>query len=98
LKIALFKTKLFFSIEVNMVHTSNHSNIATRAVIVALKSPIFGKSAPDIQKILKTPISPATINRIYQRAIKAGFDPKAPQLELQDEWLTDAPKSGRPSL
>lgn len=43
-----------------------------------------------------TGLKPRTINDIFARAIERGFDPKAHPLAIKDEYLTNAPKSGRP--
>jgi transposase len=67
----------------------------TRAIIVFLKSPFGGKSTPEIAGQLE--ISPRTINDIYARAIKRGFDPNYKPFTLKPEHVQDAPRSGRPS-
>ncbi|EQL29238.1 hypothetical protein, variant [Blastomyces dermatitidis ATCC 26199] len=73
-----------------------NTDIATGALVVALKSPYFGKSNAEITEI--TQISKSQINRIYKRAIERGFNPELLHIILRDEWLRDAPKSGRPTL
>jgi transposase len=45
----------------------------------------------------KTGCSVRQVQRIYARAIERGFDPNESPLILKDEWLEDAPRSGRPS-
>jgi transposase len=74
--------------------TSQHTGIATRAMIVSLKSAggqtsaqIAGRNGQSIRQV----------NRIYARAIERGFDPNQWPLVIKDEWLTDAPRAGRPS-
>ena len=74
------------------LHT--HTDIATRALIVTLKS-LGGKSSPEVAYI--TGLQPRTVNSIYARAIERGFDPNIRPLIIKDEWLKDAPRSGRPS-
>src|SRR5271165_4771551 len=69
-------------------------DIATRALVVTLKSPLVNMSVPEIAN--KTGLRPNTIYRIYSRAVKRGFDPDATPFVLKDEWLVDAPRSGRP--
>ncbi|KAF1981718.1 hypothetical protein K402DRAFT_312670, partial [Aulographum hederae CBS 113979] len=72
-----------------------NTDIATRALVVALKSPIVGKSTAEV--IEKTGLSKSTINTIYARAIERGFDPNILPLVIKNEYLIDAPRSGRPS-
>ena len=38
----------------------------------------------------------STINRIYAKAIERGFDPNIRPMIIKDEWVEDAPRSGRP--
>ncbi|OBT44174.1 hypothetical protein VE00_04785 [Pseudogymnoascus sp. WSF 3629] len=70
-----------------------NTDISTRALIVALKSPTRGKTSAEVAE--KTGLSTRQINRIYARAIERGFDPNHMPLTLRDEWLQDAPRSGR---
>jgi transposase len=72
-----------------------NTDIATRALVVTLKSPIGGLTTAEISE--ETGISPRQVNRIYARAIERGFDPNHRPFTLKDEWLEDAPRSGRPS-
>jgi len=72
-----------------------NSDIATRALIVTLKSPVGGKSSVQISE--ETGVSVRQIDRIYARAVERGFDPTRRPFVLKDEWLEDAPRSGRPS-
>ena len=72
----------------------NHSLII-KALVVALKSPVGGKTTREVSE--KTGISRHAINRIYAKAIQRGFDPTHSPLLLKDEWLEDAPRSGRPT-
>ncbi|RMZ70793.1 Transposable element Tcb2 transposase [Pyrenophora seminiperda CCB06] len=74
---------------------NNHNtDIPTRAIIVALKSPFGGKSSIQISEI--TGVSPRTVNSIYTRAISRGFEPNAATLKVLPEHLVDVPRSGRP--
>ncbi|KAK4106672.1 hypothetical protein N658DRAFT_394778, partial [Parathielavia hyrcaniae] len=50
-----------------------NTDIATRALIVTLKSPFGGKTSAEISE--ETGISVRQINRIYARAIERGFEP-----------------------
>ena len=67
----------------------------TRAIVVFLKSPFGGKTTPEIA--IQLDISPRTINDIYARAVKRGFDPNHKPFVLKPEYVQDAPRSGRPS-
>lgn len=70
-----------------------HTEISTRALIIGLKT--TGKTSVEVAELTNIPVR--TINAIYARAIKRGFDPNRRPLELHDIYLTDAPRSGRPS-
>ncbi|OBT70526.1 hypothetical protein VF21_10464, partial [Pseudogymnoascus sp. 05NY08] len=71
-----------------------NTDISTRALIVTLKSPVGGKTTAEVAE--KTGLSSRQVNKIYARAIERGFDPNHTPLTLRDEWLQDAPRSGRP--
>lgn len=71
-----------------------NTDIATRALVVALKAPCSGKTTEEVAAI--TGLSTRQINRIYARAIYRGFDPNLRPLVIRDEYLRDAPRSGRP--
>ncbi|KAI2636749.1 hypothetical protein GGS21DRAFT_46116 [Xylaria nigripes] len=73
---------------------AKQTNVATRALIVALKSPFGGKSTAEIAAI--TGVSNSQINRIYAKAIERGFDPTRVPVTLDDEWLQNTPGAGRP--
>jgi hypothetical protein len=68
----------------------------TRAIIVFLKLPCGGKTTNEIAGQLE--IALRTINEIYSRAIRRGFDPNIRPFTLKDEYIEDAPRSGRPTL
>lgn len=72
----------------------NHTDIASKALIVTLKS-VGGKTTSEIHGL--TGISIRTINSIYARAIERGFEPNSLPIKLKDEFLQDAPRSGRPT-
>lgn len=72
-----------------------NTDIATRALIVTLKSPSGGKTTAEISEI--TGISSRQVNRIYARAIERGFDPNHRPLTIRDEFLRDASRPGRPT-
>ena len=70
-------------------------DLATRAMIVTLKSPLVGQT--DAKVAEGTGIKPRTINSIYAKAIQRGFDPNRYPLELKMEYIGDSPRSGRPT-
>jgi hypothetical protein len=72
-----------------------NTDIATRALVVALKSPVGGRSTAEIHAI--TGLAPRTIDSIYARAISRGFEPNELPLVLRNIHVEDAPRSGRPS-
>ncbi|KAH6606052.1 hypothetical protein Trco_005205 [Trichoderma cornu-damae] len=72
----------------------DQKDIATRAVVVGLKA-LTGWSSADIA--LPLGISVRQVNRIYARAIKAGFDPSVRPLQMSNGLFADLPRTGRPS-
>jgi len=74
---------------------AQNTDIATRAIIVTLKSPLVGMKTSDVVK--KLGCSARQVQRIYGRAIERGFDPNETPFVLKDKWLQDAPRSGRPT-
>lgn len=68
-------------------------SIATRALILTLKA--TGKSNEEITGL--TGIQKRTINSIFARAIERGFDPCRRPMKLEDSYLEDGYRSGRPS-
>ncbi|KAM5352989.1 hypothetical protein ACJ41O_005711 [Fusarium nematophilum] len=71
-----------------------NTDIATRALVVALKAPCSGKPTEEVAAI--TGLSVRQVNRIYARAIERGFDPNLRPIVVRDDYLRDAPRSGRP--
>lgn len=71
-----------------------HTDVATRAFVVSLKAPCCGKSSVEVGYLSGQSIR--QVDRIYARAIKNGFDPNSLPLNLRDDHLKDAPRSGRP--
>jgi len=71
---------------------SPNTDISMRALIVTLKSPIVGLSSADI--FTQTGVSVSTINRIYVKVIKRGFDPNIRPMIIKNEWVEDTPCSG----
>ena len=68
-------------------------DIAARAQIVTLKA--FGFKNEEIS--IKTGVPIHTIQKIYLRAQKRGFDPNSDLPIVKNEHVIDAPRSGRPS-
>jgi transposase len=71
-----------------------HTDLTTRASVVALKS-YGGKTTVEVAEMMG--LNPRTVDRIYARAIEAGFDPHHRPLTIKAEFVTDKPKAGRPS-
>ncbi|KAI1520645.1 HTH-Tnp-Tc3-2 domain containing protein [Pyrenophora tritici-repentis] len=67
----------------------------TRTLIVTLKSPPVGKSTSQISEL--TGVNPRTVDRIYSRAIAAGFEPNVLPLKILPHHVQDASRSGRPA-
>ena len=75
---------------------AKESDIALRAVIVTLKSPLSGsKSSKEVSRL--TGLSTRQIDRIYRRACDLGFNPTTEPIIIKNEHLEDLPRSGRPS-
>ncbi len=60
-----------------------NTDIATRILIITLRSPFSGKTSAQISE--ETGISVQQINCIYARAIERGFEPNQPPFILRDE-------------
>ncbi|KAI1519551.1 Transposase [Pyrenophora tritici-repentis] len=67
----------------------------TRTLIVTLKSPPVGKLTLQILEL--TSVNPRTVDRIYSRAIAAGFEPNVLPLKILLHHVQDASRSGRPA-
>ncbi|KFA70391.1 hypothetical protein S40285_07808 [Stachybotrys chlorohalonatus IBT 40285] len=76
-----------------MPERSKNTDISTRAMVLALKA---GTGMITAQVAIITGLSVRQVNRIYSRAIERGFDPDVRPLTICDDWLCDAPRSGRP--
>jgi transposase len=68
-------------------------DISTRALVISLKA--TGKSNEEITFL--TGIKKRTINDLFARAIKRGFDSCQRPIKIQDKYLEDASRSSRPS-
>ncbi len=71
-------------------------DLSVGAAVVALKSPLGGKSTAEVVAITGPP--KGTVNGIYARAIERGFNPNLKPLVIEDEFFEDAFRSGRPSM
>ncbi|KAK3345943.1 hypothetical protein B0T25DRAFT_550683 [Lasiosphaeria hispida] len=69
----------------------SHFDTATRAQALTLKA--IGWSNKEIENL--TGVTARALNMILDRAIALGYDPQNPR--LQDSYVANAPKSGRPS-
>ncbi|KAL6879535.1 hypothetical protein HDV57DRAFT_518217 [Trichoderma longibrachiatum] len=74
--------------------TCAKSDTAARGAILALKA-TTDLSSTEIAALLHG-VSARQVNRVYSRAIKAGFDPAARPLQISDALVADRPKSGSP--
>ena len=72
------------------------TDIATRALVVALMSPPSSKSS--VETAFLTGLSKRQVNRILAKAIERGFDLNSRPLVLRNAFLEDAPRSGRPRI
>ncbi|OKP14389.1 hypothetical protein PENSUB_14168 [Penicillium subrubescens] len=73
-------------------NTAKQSTIAKRATVVALKS-YTTKWCTEIT--ILTELSVPSVNRIYAKAIKRGFDPH--RTVVDNEFVEDKPRSGKPT-
>jgi hypothetical protein len=82
-----------------MARGGSETPISLRAIIVYLKSPFGGAlSAEQVrQKLGSQAPSRVHINRIYKAAIDRGFNPSGSEFIIQDEFINDLPRSGRPT-
>lgn len=69
------------------------SDDALRGAILALKAST-GWSSAEISTILG--LSVRQVNRIYSRAVIAGFNPSARPLQITNLFVSDRARSGRP--
>ena len=67
-------------------------DLATRALIIAYKAD--GKTNQEITGL--TGVKKRTINSIYARAIKRGFNPALRPIKLENKHVKDASRSRRP--
>ncbi|KAF5852529.1 hypothetical protein GGP41_007961 [Bipolaris sorokiniana] len=72
-----------------------YTDIYTRTLIIALKSPPIGKNTSQVAVL--TSVNPRTVDRIYSRAIAAGFKPNELPIKILPHYVQDAPKTGRPT-
>ena len=84
-----------YNILVLLINIAPKTDIATRALIITLKSPLVRMTT--VQIATRTGLSARTIDNIYARACQREFDPNHEPFEIRDEWIQDAPHSGWPS-
>ncbi|EOA86837.1 uncharacterized protein SETTUDRAFT_87293 [Exserohilum turcica Et28A] len=72
-----------------------YTDIYTRTLVIALKSPPSGKNTSQVSAL--TGVHPRTVDRIYSRAIAAGFEPNDLPIKILPHHVQDAPKPGRPA-
>jgi len=72
-----------------MARPSKNYDIATRSQALTLKAAGFKNS----QITELTSIPPCTIQRIWERVINCGYDPKKPILDI---YVQEKERSGRP--
>ncbi|KAI0190103.1 hypothetical protein F4808DRAFT_444860 [Astrocystis sublimbata] len=77
-----------------MAPRGSNTSTTTRAAVVTLKA-IGGHTSATVAWLIGLPVN--QVNCIYARAIERGFDPNCRPFILEDEWLKDAPRSGRPT-
>ena len=71
-----------------------NTDLATRAMVITLKSALVKRT--DAKVAEETGLNPRTINHIYAKAIRRGFDPNRFPLEIKNEYIEDGERSGRP--
>ena len=73
---------------------ASNTDLATRAMVITLKSALVKRT--DAKVAEETGLNPRTINHIYAKAIRRGFDPNRFPLEIKNEYIEDGERSGRP--
>lgn len=69
------------------------SDEAMRGAVLALKASTTWSST-EISAVLG--LSVRQVNRIYSRSLKNGFDPSVRPLQINNSFVSDRPRSGRP--
>ena len=72
-----------------------YTDIYTRTLVIALKSPPIDKNTSQVAAL--NGVHPRTVDRIYSRAIAAGFEPNDLSIKILLYYVQDALKSGRPA-
>ncbi|KAF2239124.1 hypothetical protein EV356DRAFT_528419 [Viridothelium virens] len=67
-------------------------DLSNRSLVVGLRA--LGYTSAQVSSFTGVPTRTATI--IFDRACSRGFDPSSRPLKMKDEYIKDAPKSGRP--
>lgn len=70
-----------------------NTDIYTRTCVITLKSPPIGKTTSQVSYL--TGVNPRTVDRIYSRAIAAGFEPNDLPLKILPHHVQDSARSGR---
>jgi hypothetical protein len=71
-----------------------NTDIYTCTCVITLKSPPIGKTTSQVSYL--TGVNPRTVDRIYSRAIAAGFEPNDLPLKILPHHVQDSARSGRP--
>ncbi|KAG6221158.1 hypothetical protein E4U26_006148 [Claviceps purpurea] len=71
---------------------TRYMDIATRTSVLTLKA--YGISTKEVASI--TGISVRTVNKIFANAVSRGFNPEDRPMKINNRFVEDAPKSGRP--
>ncbi|PKK45425.1 hypothetical protein CI102_9815 [Trichoderma harzianum] len=79
--------------ERNNVISRDKTDEAMRGAILALKASTTWSSS-EISAVLG--VSLRQVNRIYSRSLKNGFDPSVRPLQINNSFVSDRPRSGRP--
>ncbi|EOA83081.1 uncharacterized protein SETTUDRAFT_95101 [Exserohilum turcica Et28A] len=72
-----------------------YTNIYTRTLVIALKSPPIGKNTLQVSTL--TSVYPCTVDRIYSRAIAVGFELNDLLIKILLHHVQDALKPSRPA-
>lgn len=70
-----------------------HAGIALRGVVLYLKA---ADEMTNAEISALTGVSPRTVRNIYSKAIERGFNPHSRPLVIEDSYVVDASRSGRP--
>jgi len=74
---------------------AQNTDIATRVIIITLKSPFIGIKTSNVAK--KLGYSTRQVQRIYKRVIERKFNPNETPFILKNKWLQNTPRSNQPT-